>query len=140
VENERRGADIDLQRGSCESLNMNSISSALYIHADLACELDGSPFSIRCANRVFVVEVPDVATGLKLIQLGSSRGLPWRRVHRIKRLLDVICSSLEFKVAGKTVGSIGYEVGSHWWTLVGLPRLNLKLTRFLALFIHSRGI
>ena len=106
------------------------------IHAKLVCELDGCPISISCSNQAFIVEVPDVVSGLKLFRLGS-RGLTRHHIHQIKQFLDKNRSFLSIAVAGKTIGSIGYQIGSNWWNLFGLPKLNLNLSQLLWLAIKA---
>ena len=101
-------------------------SSPVEIRANLDCDLDGKEFSVRSAGRHTVVEVPDVATGLRLVQLGSSRGHFWRSLHKWKRLLDSTLHRVEFRVRGRTVGVIGHSVGSRGWRLLGFPTLALK--------------
>ena len=59
------------------------------VHADLDCDLDGRNLSIRSSGNQTSVEVPDVATGLRLVRLGSPRGHFIPALHHWKRLLDV---------------------------------------------------
>ena len=93
--------------------------------ADLRCELDGEAVSIRSSGRKTVVEVPDVATGLNLIRLGSPRGF-FGPLHQWKRLLDAASHVLELRIQGKTVGLVGHLEGSQGWRILGLPALTLK--------------
>ena len=96
------------------------------IHANLDCVVDGRPFSVRSTGRQTVVEVPDVATGLRLVRLGSPRGYFWKSLHKWKHLLDSTLHRVEFRVRGRTVGAIGHGVGSRGWRLLGFPTLALK--------------
>ena len=93
--------------------------------ADLTCELDGRSVSIRSSGRQTVVEVPDVATGLELIRLGSPRGF-FGSLHRWKCLLDTASHRMEFRIRGRLIGRIGHLVGSQGWKIFGLPALTLK--------------
>ena len=96
------------------------------IHATLDCVVDGKAFSVRSTGRQTVVEVPDVATGLRLVRLGSPRGYFWKSVHHWKCFFDSAVHQVEFRVGGQTVGVIGYGVGSRVWNLLGLPKIALK--------------
>ena len=109
--------------------------SDVQIDASLRCEIDGISMSIVAAERNVVVEVPDVATGLKLFQLGSSRGSPRKLLRQLKQLLDRTSHSLELQIGGQTQFRIGYQTGNHWWRLFGLPAMSLEpaLIRFLVM-------
>ena len=95
------------------------------IHADLDCVVDGKAFFVRSSGRRTVVEVPDVATGLRLVQLGSPRGYFWKSVHQWKQFFDSAFHQVEFRVRGQTVGVIGAGVGSRVWSFFGLPTITL---------------
>ena len=97
----------------------------LDVTADLECELDGTSVLVRSTGRKTVVEVPDLATGLKLIQLGSPRGF-FKGLHDIKRLMDEASHRLELRVQGKTIGQVGHLEGSRIWRFLGLPVFTLK--------------
>ena len=105
---------------------MSKSLSEIDVNASLRCELDGENISITAADRKVVVEVPDVATGLKLLQLGSSRGSRLARLHRVKRLLDLATHSLHVRVKGDTIFSVGHRIGSRWWRLFGLPEMDAR--------------
>ena len=94
--------------------------------ADLHCEIDSCPLTIRGADRTIVVEVPDVATGLKILRLGLPRGSRRRRLHTVKACLDDFATALEIRLAGKPIVTLGHNVGSRWWRLLGLPALSLR--------------
>lgn len=100
--------------------------SALEFSADLRCEIDSSPLTIRSVGRTIVVEVPDVATGLKMFRLGLPRGSRRRRLHQIKHVLDQLRAAVEIRIASKPVLSIGYERGNSVWHLLGLPALSVR--------------
>lgn len=106
------------------------------IHAHLDCEVDGKPFSVRSTGRQTVVEVPDVATGLRLVRLGSPRGYIWKSVHQWKHFLDSAFHRVELRIRGRTVGAIGHGVGSRGWKLLGLPTLALKPAVIASEFLH----
>jgi hypothetical protein len=107
------------------------------IHANLDCDVDGNEFSVRSTGRQTVVEVPDVVTGLRLVQLGSPRGRFWMSLHRWKRLLDSTLHRVELRVRGRTVGTIGHGVGSRGWRLLGLPTLALKPAVIVSEFVFQ---
>ena len=96
------------------------------IHANLDCVADGKAFSVRSSGRRIVVEVPDVATGLQLVRLGSPQGSLCKSIHQWKHFLDSALHQLEVRVRGHIVVAIGHGVGSRVWTLFGLPRIVLK--------------
>ncbi len=99
---------------------------ALEFSADLQCEIDSCPLTIRSVDRTIVVEVPDVATGLKMLRLGLPRGKRLRRLHQIKFALDQLRAAVEIQIASKPVFSMGYKRGSKVWILFGLPALSLR--------------
>ncbi len=72
------------------------------------------------------MEVPDLATGLRLVQLGSQRGYFFTSLHKWKRLLDSTLHRVELRIRGRTVAAIGHGVGSRGWKLLGLPTLALE--------------
>jgi hypothetical protein len=96
------------------------------IHAELDCELDSAPISIRSSGRKIVVEVPDVGTGIKLFHVGLPRGSRLKRLHSLKNRLDQLLAIVEVRIANQTVLLIGHEVGSPVWNFFGLPRLHLN--------------
>jgi hypothetical protein len=99
--------------------------ATIHVIADLECELDGKAVSVRSTGRKTIVDVPDVATGLNLIWLGSPRRC-CRALRKIKRLLDSMSHVLELRVQGNTIGIIGHLEGNQFWRLLGLPALTLK--------------
>lgn len=98
----------------------------LTIYADLNCELDSAPISIRSAGRTIVVEVPDVATGFSLFRLSSSRGTKRWQLAQLKKLLDTLLIAIEVKIAGRSVLRIGHKIGTPFWILFGLPPLSFS--------------
>ena len=108
--------------------------SALDIRADLQCEIDSSCVKIHSAGRQIIVEVPDVETGLKLLQLGLPRGSRRQRLHTLKRLLDTMALAIEIRVAGLPVLLMGHLTGSGIWRLVGLPVLSFKPVNAISLW------
>ena len=107
-------------------------TASLEIASDLACEIDGRPLSIYSANGRIVVEVPDVTTGLSLFQLVSSRGLRFRRLHVLKRLLERVGWALELRIDHRTIAAIGCQVGNPFWRLIGLPAMKLRPERLVS--------
>jgi hypothetical protein len=96
------------------------------IHAHLDCELDSVPFSIRSSDRKIVVELPDLATGIKLFHIGLPPGSRRRRLILLKRSLDQLILVVEVRIAGRKVFMVGHQTGSRLWNLLGLPRFTLK--------------
>ena len=105
------------------------------IDAHLDCDVDGKSFSVRSSGRRTVVEVPDMATVLRIVQLGSSRGNLRESIKRWKRLLDSTLHQVELQVRGRTVGALGYGVGSRMWRLFGLPQLALKAVAIVSVLL-----
>ena len=105
---------------------MDTALTNIEVCADLRCEIDSCPLTIRSEGRTIVVEVPDVASGLKVLQLSLPRGSRRRRLHAVKTVLDRLASVLEVRVAGRTCAQIGYHTGSRWWRLLGLPAISLS--------------
>ena len=110
----------------------------LEIDAALDCEIDGRPFSIRTSGAQIMVEVPDVATGLKLLQLGSSWGLLRQRLRWLKQLLEQMQHSLQLNIGPHAVVAIGHRVGSPLWAILGLPPLDLRPLRLLAAYFRRK--
>lgn len=102
--------------------------------ADLRCEMDSRPITIRTVGRTIVVEVPDVATGLKLLRLGLPRGSLRRRLHKIKYTLDFLHAGLEVRIAKRPVLSLGHAQGNQVWRFLGLPALNLRAGNAIAVW------
>ena len=111
--------------------------SDVQIDASLRCEIDGISMSIVAAERNVVVEVPDVATGLRLFQLGSARGSPRQLLLRLKELLDRTAHSLELRIDGKTQFRIGHQVGNQLWRLFRLPAMSLTPALLRSLLIRN---
>ena len=103
--------------------------SNIEFSADLRCEIDSSPLTIRSTGRTIVVEVPDVATGLKLFRLGLPRGSRRKRLHLMKKRLGQLASAVDVRINGKSVFRLGHSVGSQWWRILGLPALQLRPLR-----------
>jgi len=104
----------------------------LSIYADLDCELDSTPVSIRSAGRSIVVEVPNLPTLLKLFRLGSPRGTRRHRLNQLKELLDKLFITLDVKVAGRSVVRIGHHTGTaRFWSFFGFPPLSFSANQAL---------
>ena len=103
----------------------------LDVEADFRCEIDGSPLSIRAADGIAIVEVPDVTTGLKLLPLGSSRGSYVPQLGRFKKLLDHIQWQFELRLRSRLLVRLGWRTGSPIWKIVGLPPMHLSLRALL---------
>ena len=114
------------------------MTTSITLNADLQCELDGIPLSISAANRRIVVEVPDVATAMKMLRLGSPRGSYFSFLRRLKQQLDDMQIHLVVNSRRRTLVELGYQVGSRRWKMVGLPRMKLHLlsSAFLAVRQH----
>ena len=95
--------------------------TSLAIHADLSCEFDSAPISIRSSGRAIVVDLPDLATGRDLLRLSLPKKSRRRRLQFIAAFLGKASSVVEIRVRNRTVASIGSETGSRLGALLGLP-------------------
>ncbi len=111
------------------------LTPSVLIHADLDCVVNGSAFSVHSTGRQTVVEVPDVATGLRLMQLGSPRGSAFKSLHRWKRILDETQHSIELRVLDKAIVALGNDVGSRGWSLLGLPTMTFRPATILSMLV-----
>jgi hypothetical protein len=93
------------------------------IVADLECEVDSARVTIRSSGNTLIVEVPDVATGLKLLQLGSPGDSRRRRLHQVKKLLERLRARVDFRIAGTSILRIGDLRGGGMWKLLGFPSM-----------------
>ena len=118
---------------------MTADPAAFKFSADLRCEIDSCSLTIRSAGRTIVVEVPDVATGLKLFRLILPRGSRGRRLHQIKRALDVLLAAVEIRIADKPVFCIGHEKCSRIWRFFGLPTLGVRAGNAIAVWSAKNG-
>ena len=110
---------------------MSGRLAQLHLEADLRCELDDRPLSIRVADGTAVVEFPDVATALKLFRLGSPRGSYARRLRSIKTLLDLMQLQLELRLRSHPIIRLGWKTGNPVWRAFGLPPMHLSLRPLL---------
>lgn len=110
----------------------------LEIKANLECELDGRPLSVRTIGRTLFVEVPDVATGVKLARLGSPQGTIRQSVHRFKRFLDSAQMTLNLRIGNDSLGLIGFGRGNPFWQIFGLPALELRPLTIAKLYFRER--
>ena len=109
---------------------------AFRVFANLQCELDGQPVTVVAEARKIVVEVPDVATGLKILQLGSLRDFA-----RPLSLLDSLEVTFEIRTSSTTLVAAGHEVSSWWLSRLHVHHLRLSrhlLVRLLPLLLRSR--
>ena len=108
------------------------------VYADLHCEIDSSSLLIRSAGRTIVVEVPDMATGLKILQLSSPWGCSSRR-ELVLESLDQFGLTVELRTNSVVLLAAGHE-SSNWLlcrfgvrhlrpSLRTLPRIGTLLVR-----------
>jgi hypothetical protein len=114
------------------------IAPTTIFDADLQCELNGRRVSVQTVGRTIIVEVPDVATGLKLAKLGPSRGSYRRSAHELKNMLDAAAFRVEVRLCGKPIVLIGENCGSSFWKLFGLPKLRLKPITFASNYLREQ--
>ena len=111
---------------------MMIVQQPLVIEGSLRCELDGVPWSLGASNQRIVVDVPNVATGLKLLRLGPARRTWRRRLGEAKQFLDQTSHRLECRIGGRRVLVLGHQVGRRWWRLAGLPAMQIDFTALLS--------
>lgn len=105
---------------------------------NLQCELDNRPLSIDTAGRSIVVDLPDMATGLKILKLGSPRGTYRDATHRVHQWLEATSMTLDVRLDGKSLCAIGGNRGNSFWRVLGLPPLYLRPVELLRQYIHER--
>ena len=137
MENERYAPYFDTKERVCEGVMVTNLSE-LQLHGELQCELDGIEFSIKATDRSIVVDVPDVPTGLKLLTLGSHPGAYPGSVQRLKRLLDAAFMILEVRLCGQPIGLLGYNRGTAFWRLFGLPALSLNPVAIAVAYMREK--
>ena len=109
--------------------------------ARLECELNGQRVTVNVADRRIVVEVPNVAAGLAMLQLGSPRGFSPRVLGHWRQRLDDARHSLEIRIGGESIALLGYGVAnSPWspWALVGLPQMSIRPLRLARAWANFR--
>ncbi len=114
-------------------------TSMFAISADLNCELDDQTISIRGTDRRLVVEVPDVATGLKLLRLGSPRGTLLGRLRKATHFVEHLQVVMELKVADRVVGEIQPAGGNMWGKILGFKTLGIHPASLTAATFQGRG-
>ena len=116
---------------------MTAMVAPLEFCADLHCEIDSCPLLIRSAGRTIVVEVPDVATGLKLFQLGLPRGSRRRRLSAWKQSLEACLATVEVRVGGASLFRLGHDANGRIWRVVGLPALDVQILKLFSVWFRS---
>lgn len=96
------------------------------IEADLECQFEGEPCSVRTVNGDLVINVPHVATAWKMLSLAATRGGRRKALWSAKRMLDRLGLAAEIHIAGQPVARLGYGVVSGRWQWLGLPRMKLQ--------------
>lgn len=117
---------------------MSAIDPArLDFEIDLQCEFDNRHLSVVTVGRTIVVDLPNVATGLRILKLGSPR-YSYRDVARqVDQWLLAACMTLDVRIAGKPLGTIGGHPPNSLWKAIGLPPMKLKPMQLLRQFVHG---
>lgn len=117
---------------------MRSIVAGIQIDADLKCEYEGHAFSIRAANGTIVVEVSDLITGIRLIRKFSRQNGSQFAPSQLNVWLELLDSTLEFRVDGICVANAGGESGSYLGYLIGFDRVRLQPLAVLRSALRGR--
>lgn len=111
--------------------------ASLNFEIDLQCEFEKRPLSVVTAGRTIVVDLPDVATGLRILKLGSPR-YSYRDVARqVDQWLLAASMTLDVRVGGEYLGTIGGHPPNTLWKAIGLPPMKLKPMQLLRQFVHG---
>ena len=116
---------------------MNREQGNLLINFDLCCEIDSEPLTVFSTGRMIVVDVPDMATGLKLLKLGLPKGYRRKRLQELKRVLDWLQTTIQVRISDRAVFSMGHTTGSSIWKFLGLPAMRLDTRTALAAWSAS---
>ena len=102
---------------------------ALRVLANLQCELDGQLVAVHSEAQKIVVEVPDVATGLKLLPLGSPRD--FERFSRVLQTVDRLGLTVELRTGTYVLFAAGHNASSWLMCRLGIRHLRPSLRLLL---------
>jgi len=117
---------------------VRSIVAGIQIDADLECEYEGHAFSIKAANGTVVVEVSDLITGIRLIRKFSRQSGSRFDPSQLSVWLELLHSTLEFRVDGICVATAGGGSGSYLGYLIGFDRMRLQPIAVLRSALRGR--
>jgi hypothetical protein len=77
------------------------------VDADLECEFDGCTIMITASDGLFIVDVPDLSTGYRLIRRSVRVKKLRLALRRGSHLLRAIGSTLELRLSGVCIATLG---------------------------------
>lgn len=110
----------------------------MLVNADLHCSFGEKPVSIRGENNHLKVEVPDVATAIRLARVASPRGFFSQQHRKLLSLLARMGVLVEFQVRGRTIAAAGHLAEGHL-RLPGVPDNFVVHPLSIARAILSKG-
>jgi hypothetical protein len=110
---------------------VKSIASRIRLQADLSCEFEGHPFSIKASDNMIIVEISDLTTGFRLFRKLSHLNQLHVGCDDLSEWLVLLDSTLEVRVGGICVATGGVGPGSFFGRLVSLNGLRLLPTAAL---------
>ena len=93
------------------------------VNADVVVETNSQRLRVTARGHEIRVEVPDLATGLKLLQAGSPRGSSFRGVKNLALLLERIRLTLTLCIEQTPLVQLGHGVNVPLLAPIGLNRL-----------------
>ena len=104
---------------------MRSFASGIDLSADLQCEFDGKPFSLTASGRQIVVDVPDLASCIKIVRNRPARHQIRHDLARLNSFLNDLQITLELRINGNCVAITGFKMDAPLESLLGFKRLKL---------------
>ena len=87
---------------------MNQLANSLEIFAQLAVSIDGHEFSVQSDDGVAInIELPNLSTGWALFKQRPARRQRAWLLNQLQAGLLACGSRLEFRIAGRTVATLG---------------------------------
>ena len=106
---------------------MNQFANSLEIFAQLAVSIDGHEFSVQSNDGVAInIELPNLSTGWALFKQRPTRRQRAMLLNQLQAGLLACGSRLEFRIAGRTVATLGASKSSGLSSaILGLRPLQL---------------
>jgi hypothetical protein len=106
---------------------MNQFANSLEIFAQLAVSVGEHEFSVHSVDGAVInIELPNVSAGWALLKQRPARRQRARTFHRLQMGLLAYGSRLEFRIAGRTVATLGTSNPTGVWSaILGLRPLQL---------------
>ena len=102
------------------------ISRKLMIDADINCQIDGEEVRVRTDGHTLRVEVPDVATAVRLYRLSSPRGFHFGTFCKIQRLITHAAIRIELATSSGTLLTLRPRGSSSLGWLRSMPTFSLS--------------